>query len=137
MAEYPISSVVSMIGALTRDNTRLGARAFELWKDHPDLDPSQCVGLAGREINLEEQRAKGGETIQIFVVDKTGEIHDVWAPQDEWDKGEFIARVGKWPVWVGRSDWSRDKCLGFETKQIAETFATGVKKTLSEEEIQR
>ena len=127
MTDYPIASVVRMIQTYTRDNTTLGAKAFELWKKHHDLDPAQCVSLAGREMALEEQRQQGGETIKIFVSDKTGEIHEVWVPQSVWEKEEVIARVGKWPVWVGRANWSRDKCVGFETREIAEIFAAGIK----------
>jgi len=56
-----VSTAVKIISCSTRDNVEWGARAFKIWNERHDLDPSQCVEVTRRELyeNKPEQNYKG------------------------------------------------------------------------------
>ena len=45
-----VANAVRIISCMTRDNTELGGRAFKIWGERHDLDPSQCVAAAQQEL---------------------------------------------------------------------------------------
>ncbi len=45
-----VKNAVRIISCATRDNAEWGSRAFQIWKQRHDLDPSQCVEAARQEL---------------------------------------------------------------------------------------
>jgi hypothetical protein len=50
-----VASAVRIISCSTRNDPELGARAFRIWHERHDLDPSQCVAAAEHELYINSQ----------------------------------------------------------------------------------
>ena len=51
-----VENAVRIIDSLVGDYPELGALALEFWHARPDLDPSQCVDEAARQLLGKEAR---------------------------------------------------------------------------------